>query len=1185
MGAFDFAGRTALGFTGPLGIAASFLLPDITTPFMDRIRDARNIQNMTMAKIVGGSSNEADPSMGMGFNATAARSIDNYIKVTAANDRILKEGDWQKLLEMGIQFGQFDYANNSEQYKEILRKMRKTMSTVMEVIGSSEFEDVMREMKRMQDMGAKMTNFMQISRREDMYGRITGLTHDQLVDTYGQQGALVYNQAGLTGYQGSLQAMANAAMITMGQRMGLVSEGQINRAGGVSGLAQKMTQQDANATQQIADLVLPYLMTPDATGLEGNVNEKLLALMESTNWTGLLAQSWEVKTRTPEQQRAYRANRANLMEEMLNRVDQDLLMGVIAHKAGRDLGFQGVEATQVGLQLLGHDAETAAFKANAIHSGQMRQEEEREMRLAKKKYLTELEVANNPFNKLARSIESGWVGFKEWLYGGWVERRLRAGEVEAAHANGIYNYTLPTDPNSGLGRMISPGAYLARKPDGGDKGTTLGNLSMQYEDELKKGPGFVSYDPGGGTSYGIWQIETRHGTMSDFISWLEKKGGEENLAYAKKLREGGVNQNYGSLEASENSQGARTWRELNADDKFIDRQFEFLKEKAYDQQYQRLRPEVKQVLEGSSIARQVLFSFAAQHGENRRVADLFNRLYKPGMDIRDYFRQLYAHRTEFVQGAEAKENFKNNRYKRELATALEAYEEEEKTYQQQQRTSPGSIGDFMGMGYEAFYRKHRSELTPYSVNRDPKTGPWDCSSWASQIIGEQMLKLNGLTGEDLFTQKDISFFLGSKRDDPSDNADTGSIFPYLEKRGAKSLKGDDVKVENLRPGMVIGWTKAGNKRNTSDPRGHIGIVYQRDNKIYIADMHGGRNGGVSEWEAGVFIDRYKKNELVVYDVPSLATNPQKEVSVPKSRYHTPENEADIKKREEAAARGLREAMKQKYNSVDGQLKGWLNPGVTPNRSPIADMDLGFMAWNRYNFNENDKKFGKIFDPKQMFDEWKNDYGIDLTFKERKALGDILKDNASHIVDLFNSDGKKGVQIALDSEVHGLLTNNPDFDKAKLRRLLSNDATLADILAGALHGVNEEKRGAFLSGLEKTAEKVGTGLDELYELAYNKSAVATAQALMLDDSIILEKDGAVIGHKSGSNPYGYSKDAIEARNALAGKIFNAKEGRHELAMLTHMSILQQGLQYIDPASKLYKDVKEQLVYELRYKAGI
>ena len=63
----------------------------------------------------------------------------------------------------------------------------------------------------------------------------------------------------------------------------------------------------------------------------------------------------------------------------------------------------------------------------------------------------------------------------------------------------------------------------------------IGSISAEYESN--NNPKAVGYDNGGGYSYGKYQIETKYGTMSDYIKYLKTK--PEYREYANILSNAG----------------------------------------------------------------------------------------------------------------------------------------------------------------------------------------------------------------------------------------------------------------------------------------------------------------------------------------------------------------------------------------------------------------------------------------------------------------------------------------------------------------------------------------------------------------------------------------------------------------------------------------------------------------------
>lgn len=429
----DFGLRTALGlFGGAPGFVASALLPDVASPYVSRVRDMREIQNLTMSKIISGG--EENAAMGMGFNARSARQIDSFIRRSSAGDAIFNDGDYRRLLELGVRNGLFDYANNAWQYKDILKKLRNTMTTMMEVVGSSDFEDLVGEFKRLQTMGASVGQFSTIARKENLYSRMTGLSHRDMVDTYGQQGAVIFTGAGLSGYQGSLSAMANAAMVTYAQRTGLISASSLARKGGISGYTQSLTAQDAGYLDTMKDYLLPYFANEDFTGIDPSRNFE--SLLSNRNPLQLLGAS-AARIKDGVALVNYQANRNSLMSDLIDRFGVDTVEMSSAFLAGRQAGFSGPEALRIGLQLGGLSAEAARDKAAWYLSDDFQEQVMREAAKARQKRREERELENNPVRQAWLGIKKGWTGVSEATWGALADSHARRTEIAEAHKAGM----------------------------------------------------------------------------------------------------------------------------------------------------------------------------------------------------------------------------------------------------------------------------------------------------------------------------------------------------------------------------------------------------------------------------------------------------------------------------------------------------------------------------------------------------------------------------------------------------------------------------------------------------------------------------------------------------------------------------------------------------------------------------
>lgn len=615
------AGTIAGGMIGGIpGLAAGMLMPSVSRPFIDRVRDLRAIQNMSMSKIVAGA--DVNAITGTGFNGASARNIDSFLRLQSSGDALMKEGDWRKLLQMGIEHGQFDYAGNAEQYKDALKKLRKSITTVMEVAGSTDFKDILKEYKRMQTMGADLSQYTSIMRKEDLYGRITGMSHTNMVNTFGQQGAVIYQQAGLTGYQGSLQAMHNAAQITLMQRSGLITPGTLSRYGGISGMAQTMTEQGAGAQNILSDFMLPYFMNEDASGLDPSAS--FSKLLNSSDPLGLMARSAGSKVRSPQQMMRFQHNKGKLMQEFQERYGQELPEAVTALSIGHQTGLKGTQALEFGYRQLGYDQNMAYFKAVNFSSKEFREQEERELQLARRKQREERDMAESPFRKLALALDKMFTRTGEVLFGGMAREYANWNEKNIAHNEGLYDGASPIQ-NKAYRDLQKEAAYGAEH--GGNASdlpapniiSDLNELSDPAAQVISGGDAAkIAWKKSGGTAYGLFGLTEESEKENGFVAWLKKRGGKY-AEMGKKLEEAGGLKDFGSQEESEKSQVAAVWQELAKDDEFNKAQREYVKDTKYNPSLAAMTAEERAQTLASPILQKILYQEAAE-GKIRKVA-------------------------------------------------------------------------------------------------------------------------------------------------------------------------------------------------------------------------------------------------------------------------------------------------------------------------------------------------------------------------------------------------------------------------------------------------------------------------------------------------------------------------------------------------------------------------------------
>jgi len=209
-------------------------------------------------------------------------------------------------------------------------------------------------------------------------------------------------------------------------------------------------------------------------------------------------------------------------------------------------------------------------------------------------------------------------------------------------------------------------------PDKNTSDYQLGTLSSKYES--LKNPAAIGYDNGGGHSYGVFQIETKHGTMKDFLSYLAQN--KKYQSFEQKLQSSGGYA--GALNKADNFVSA--WKELAKNQDFIQSQYQFI----FDMKFKPLLRNVAKI-EGFDIEKRhpivkdVLFSIAVQHGQRGAFDLIKNALGSSAKNLSDeaLINKLYDERSKVDKylpqnPKETREKIKQNRYPNERRDALKA---------------------------------------------------------------------------------------------------------------------------------------------------------------------------------------------------------------------------------------------------------------------------------------------------------------------------------------------------------------------------------------------------------------------------------------------------------------------------------------------------------------------------------
>ena len=403
LGFSAMGGAIGFGMGGPLGALAGSALGSLVDPgslLADRNRSMRTIQQMSMPSMVAGE--DMAQSLGKGFTASAAGRLNEFIKKESVSDFAFNEKDYLSFLGKGVQHGLMDYSSSETQYGESLKKIRGNVKTLAAFLDNKDVAAIFKDMERIQTMGANMKDAGKVGVMESLFARTVGVSHQDMVDTYGQQGAMQYTQRGMTGIHGSLQAMANAASVTLSQRLGLTDAGELSRGGGKSGLIQRLTDGSANADMQFKKYFLPGLMGEgaelDPAKMEALRRGDFTTIMNNT------PQRYSTPEKALETERKSDKIMAEVQKQLgpigmqLMQAQRAIYMGsLIAPNASQ------VDQARAGLIHQGYDPIAATRRANQITSHEyldgLRNQLSAQDRQIRMEIMSEADDAASPLNR------------------------------------------------------------------------------------------------------------------------------------------------------------------------------------------------------------------------------------------------------------------------------------------------------------------------------------------------------------------------------------------------------------------------------------------------------------------------------------------------------------------------------------------------------------------------------------------------------------------------------------------------------------------------------------------------------------------------------------------------------------------------------------------------------------------
>ncbi|WP_300907592.1 hypothetical protein [uncultured Desulfovibrio sp.] len=214
------------------------------------------------------------------------------------------------------------------------------------------------------------------------------------------------------------------------------------------------------------------------------------------------------------------------------------------------------------------------------------------------------------------------------------------------------------------GDMAGAERLLHKAGDGG----RVGDGVARYESG-REGVAAIGYDKNGGTSYGKYQLSSKQGSLGEFLSMLEGKGGE-HAEIARRLRAAGPADTGGKDGAF-----PEQWKkEASANPALLEEaQREYIEKTHYQPVLDALPESLAARVAGSAALQEMVWSTAVQHGAGG-AGKLLRRAWREGMNDEDFVRAVYAARgTQFGSSTPDVRASVQARFKREEADILSAY--------------------------------------------------------------------------------------------------------------------------------------------------------------------------------------------------------------------------------------------------------------------------------------------------------------------------------------------------------------------------------------------------------------------------------------------------------------------------------------------------------------------------------
>jgi hypothetical protein len=230
-------------------------IADRVNPFRTMAIRSQQMQAASQDFVTGG----ADLNMmtGRGLSRHGATHLGRMLEDTAYSSRFQRQTggafsaqDLTKITQVAGQQGMLNDSQSVEQIHDRVKGIAKSLVSFMKIANEPNVVEALKSMGKMRQMGMSIGETMDMAVDARMYSKMAGTSARNLMETAGAQGAMTFQQQGLSAGLGMRMGMGAMGMAGAAVSAGAFSPQRLAMLGGASGVAQREMESTAAFLKQ-----------------------------------------------------------------------------------------------------------------------------------------------------------------------------------------------------------------------------------------------------------------------------------------------------------------------------------------------------------------------------------------------------------------------------------------------------------------------------------------------------------------------------------------------------------------------------------------------------------------------------------------------------------------------------------------------------------------------------------------------------------------------------------------------------------------------------------------------------------------------------------------------------------------------------------------------------------------------